>query len=81
MRVIELAEIAADLVRQGRAEEPIALFLMTAERVRAIVDNPALSDQEVSEILHDLQSNWGDPPIDDQLVDGVVTLHFLGYGP
>ena len=81
MRVSELAEIAEDLVRDGRSEEPIAAFLMTAERVRAIVENPALSDQEVSEILHDLQVNWGNPPIDDQLVEGVVTLHSLGYGP
>ena len=77
MTVSELAEIAQDLVRQGRSEEPIAVFLMTADRVREITEEPAMSDQAAAEILHDLQENWGDPPIDDQLVEGVLTLHSL----
>lgn len=78
MRVQDLADMAENLIKQGRSEEPIAVFWMTAERVREIVKDPAMTDQEVSEILHDLQSNWGDPPIDDQLVEGVLTLHSFG---
>ena len=77
MRVSELAEFAQDLVRNGRSEEPIAAFLMTADRVREITGCPAMTDQAAGEILHDLQLNWGDPPIDDQLVEGVLTLHSL----
>ena len=69
------------LISEGRASEPVALFLFTAQRVRELTDQPDMSDAEASEILFDLQANWGDPPIDDQLAEGVLTLHFLGKGP
>ena len=45
-----------------------------------ILHGVEISDEEVWAILRDLQTNWGDPPIDDQLVEGV--LHLAGLeGP
>jgi hypothetical protein len=77
MRISDLAKLAKKWIGEGREREPIAAFVMTAERVREITECPAMTDQQASEILHDLQLNWGDPPIDDQLVEGVLTLHSM----
>ena len=60
----------------GGADADVASWLMTSDRVREILSERTLTDAEVREILHDLQRqrHWGDPPIDDQLVEGVIHL-------
>ena len=58
----------------GGPDADVASWLMTSDRVREILSERTLSDAEVREILHDLQRHWGDPPIDDQLVEGVIHL-------
>ena len=64
---------------EGKAKQPIAAWIMTADRVREITADQPLSEAAISDLLSDLQ-HWGDPPIDDQMVEGV--LHLAGLeGP
>lgn len=68
------------LISERGGDADVAAWLMTSNRVREILHGVEVTDEEVRAILRDLQANWGDPPIDDQLVEGV--LHLAGLeGP
>ena len=73
MRVRILHEKLSQLMAEGKADQPIAAWLMTADRAREITADQPLSEAALSDLLNDLQ-HWGDPPIDDQLVEGVLYL-------
>ena len=80
MKLQKLLETVEMLISERGGDADVAAWLMTSNRVREILHGIDLTDEEVRAILQDLQNNWGDPPIDDQLVEGV--LHLAGLeGP
>ena len=81
LTVRKVARLVEAMVSDGRGDEPIAAFLFTATRVREVLERPEMTDGDCAEILLELQENWGDPPLDDQLVQGVFELDLVDEGP
>ena len=75
MKLSALLELVKTLIEKHGPDSNVAAFIYTAEDVLDVTNmSPRSNSLDANEVLHEFMHNWGEPPLEDYLLEQLEQL-------